>query len=116
VDATLTQDCDPLTEGHRLDLIVGDIDHRRREPPMKPRDLAAHLDSQFGIQVGERFIEKKNLGLPDDRSPERDSLSLTARELPRLALQDVGHAENSSRLAHPALDLFPGKTLQSEPE
>ena len=43
--------------GHRLDLIVSDIDDRRLKAVVKFRELGPHLDPEFRIQVGKGLIE-----------------------------------------------------------
>ena len=40
---------DPIRQGHRLDLIMGHIDHRGLERGVKARQLQAHLDPQASV-------------------------------------------------------------------
>jgi hypothetical protein len=46
-----------IGERHRLHLIVGDVNHRRAQFGLQAGDFNAHIDTQGGIEVGERFIE-----------------------------------------------------------
>ncbi len=45
------QNDDPVGEGHRLHLVVGDVDDRRADLLMQTLDLGANLTAQFGIEV-----------------------------------------------------------------
>ena len=82
---------------------MGDVDHRRAEPPVQRGDLAAHLHPELGVEVGQRLVEQERLRLLDDRAADRDALALAARQLRRLAvekmrdLQDVGGAADARR-------------------
>ena len=66
-------------KGHRLDLIVGDVDHGRPNFLVKPGDFDPHVHPQFRIKVGERFIKQKHLRPPHNRATNRNSLTLPAR-------------------------------------
>src|SRR5262249_54571974 len=57
---------------------MGDIDSRYAEPLMQRSYLRPHGDSELRIEVRERLIEQKNLGISDDRSSHRNTLPLTA--------------------------------------
>ena len=54
---------------------------------MELHDLHPHVDTQGGIEIGQRFVEQEALGLPDDGAADGDALALPARELPRLAIE-----------------------------
>src|SRR6185295_2565520 len=72
-DAVL-HDRDPITHGHRLDLVVRDIDDRRSQAPMDASDLRARLYAQLCVQVGEWLVHEEDLWLADDRPTEGDPL------------------------------------------
>ncbi len=57
---------DPVTHRHRLDLVVGDVDGRRPEPPLQLEDLRARLQTQLRVEVRERLIHQECHRLPDD--------------------------------------------------
>src|SRR5436853_178201 len=78
-DAVVEHD-DPVTHGHRLDLVVGDGDERGLEPLVQLEDLHAGLDAQLGVEVGEWLVHEKDLWLADDRPAQRDALPLAAGE------------------------------------
>ena len=56
---------DPLPEGHRLDLIVRDVDRRHADLLVDQADLGPHLRAQLGVEVRERLVHQERLRLPD---------------------------------------------------
>ncbi len=89
---------DAVGQRHRLGLVVGDIDAGRPEIHVQSLDLRAHLDAQLSIEIGERLVKEEEPGLARDRATDRHALTLSARKLLRLAieqsldLQDRGRA------------------------
>ena len=79
------QDQQAVAEGHRLDLIVRDVKAGDAEAALQPTDFGAHLDPQFGIEVGKRLVEQKQFRVAHDGAAHRDALALTAGQLPRFA-------------------------------
>ena len=77
---------DPVGHRHRLDLIVGDVDHRRIEVAVQLAQLDPHVTSERGIEIRQRLVEEKHFGFTHDRPPNRNALTLTARQLPGLQL------------------------------
>ena len=51
LDAAAVQHHDLVGHGHRLDLVVGDVDHGVAEVAVQRRDLDAHLHAQLGVEV-----------------------------------------------------------------
>jgi hypothetical protein len=83
--------------GHRLYLIVGDIDHGLAEPALEAANLPAHFAAQLRIEVGERLIHQADRCLRDQSAAERDALLLSARELRGLAIEQPLEAEQIRR-------------------
>ena len=86
-------DGDPVAHRHRLDLVVRDVDRRHAELALHARDLGAHLHAQTCVEVGERLVHEEDARVADDRAAHRDALALAARELARLALEQVCEPE-----------------------
>ena len=61
LDLAVAHEHDPVGERHRLDLVVGDVDHGRAELLVQPLDLAAHLVAELGVEVGQRLVEQEEL-------------------------------------------------------
>ena len=96
--------------GHGLDLVVGDVDDRRRggaaaRPARRvcTRSLASRFESGSSIRKasGRRTIAR-----------ERDPLALPARELRGLALEQVAQPEDPRCVAPPAAPLGLAGTLR----
>ncbi len=69
---------DPVRHGHRLDLVMGDIQDRGLQPLVKGLDLGPHLDAQLCVKVRQGFVEQKDLGVAHDGAAHRDTLALAA--------------------------------------
>ena len=71
---------DPVGQGQGLDLVVRDVDHRRRaEALMQPLDLDPKLVAELGVEVGERLVEQEHGGVAHQRAADRDPLALARR-------------------------------------
>ncbi len=64
---------------------------------MKLGDLEAHLASQRRVEIGQRLVEKKRLGLAHDGAADGDALALAAGELAGAAFEIVGEVERRRR-------------------
>ena len=93
LEHALAQHRDAVAEGHRLGLVVGDVDRGGAEPPLHAGDLGAHLAAQLGVQVGQRLVEQERVGLAHDRPAHRHPLPLAAGEVGRLAVEVLGELE-----------------------
>ena len=89
---------DPVGERQRLDLVVGDVDHRVLELLVQPLDLDAELGAELGVEVRQRLVEQEDVDVAHQRPADRDALALAAGEggglavEQRLDLQDLGGA------------------------
>ena len=77
----------PVAQGHRLDLVVGDVDRGGAQPLVQLLELDPHLHAQLGVEVAERLVEQEHLGIAHDGAAQRHALALAAGELARLAVQ-----------------------------
>ena len=114
-DAVLHDD-DSGTHGHRLDLVVRDVAEGRSQSVVELGDLRSHLRAEFRVQVGQRLVEKEYLRLADDRTSQRDTLSLTAGERLRLTGEVHLDAEDTRRLLDPRVDFGLGHLAELETE
>ena len=78
---------DLVGHGHRLDLVVRDVDRRRLQSLVQFLDLGAHLHAQLGVEVGQRLVEQEHLRIAHNRAAHRDALALSARKLARIAVE-----------------------------
>ena len=63
-------------------------------------DFQPRLRAQLGIQVRQRLVKQKHLGLAHDGAAHGHALALPARELARRALQQVPQLQNGGGLVH----------------
>ena len=68
LDRAAAHDHHPVAEGHRLGLVVGDVDGGGAELLLQPGHHRAHLHPQLGVQVGQRLVHEERLRA-DGRSP-----------------------------------------------
>src|SRR5207253_4910380 len=95
---------DAVAEGHRLDLVVGHVNHGCVETVMQPRNLGARLQAELRIEIRQRFVEQKRCRLANEGASESDALPLSARELPRLALQNLIESKHGCRAPNTLID------------
>ena len=81
------QDQQAVAESHCLDLIVGNVKAGDAEATLQAADFGAHLDAEFGVQIGQRLIEQEQFRIPHNRSAHRNALALAAGQLARFSSQ-----------------------------
>ena len=74
-------DRDAVGERQRLDLVVGDVDHRVAELLVQPLDLDPELGAELGVEVGQRLVEQEDVDVAHQRPADGDALALAAGEL-----------------------------------
>jgi hypothetical protein len=103
------QDGDLVGHGHRLDLVMGDVDHRVGEAFVQRADLAAHVDAQLRVEVRQRLVEEEDLRLAHHGAADGDALALAAGEVLGTAVEqhvDLQHLRDRVDLGR---DLGPGR-------
>ena len=116
LDPAVAQEHDAVGHRHRLDLVVRDVDHRLAQLLVQPFDLAAHLVAQLRIQVGQWFVEEVQARIAHHCAADCHALQLAARELARVAVEQVVDREHARGLAHLAIDLVGGRLARAQPE
>src|SRR4029077_4725711 len=87
LDRALVEHGDAVTEAHRLDLVVGDVDGGDPDPLLELLQLIAGRRAELRVQVGQRFVEQEHLWLPDQRPGQGDPLAFPAGQLPGPAVE-----------------------------
>ncbi len=96
LDAAVLQHDDAVGERHRLDLVVGDVDHRRvGHRFLELGDLDAGGDAQRRVEVGQRLVEQEHLRIAHDGAADGDALALAARQRLGQAVEIFGRAAGS---------------------
>ena len=67
---------DPVGEAHRLDLVVGDVDHGLLELVLQVLELGAHESAEGGVEIAQGLVQEKDFRLGDGRAADRDLLKL----------------------------------------
>ena len=104
-DAAVVHHDDAVGKRHRLDLVVSDIDHGRAQQPMKAGDLDPGRDAQRRIEVRQRLVEQEHVRLAHDRAADRHALALAAREVARIAAEQLLEPQHPRRLGDPPVAL-----------
>ena len=99
LDAAPVQHHDLVGHGHRFDLVVGDVDHRRIELLVQRLEFDPHLDAQLGVEVRQRLVEQEDLRVAHDGAADGDALPLAAGELRRPAVEVVAELQDARRLS-----------------
>ena len=76
LDRSRVQHCDPVSHGHRFDLVVRDVDRGDTELPLQLADFNAHLIAKLGVEVGQWFVEQEQRWIANDRPAHGNSLTL----------------------------------------
>src|SRR6266481_6278137 len=92
------------------------IDHGRAQFLVKSGNLYPHLHAEFCVKVRQGFIEQEDSRVADNRASDGDALSLSARKLPWLSLQQGFNLQNLRCLGDLGLDFVLGcpESLKSE--
>ena len=101
LDAAVAHDGQPVAEGERLGLVVGDEHGREAEPTVELVDLGPHLIAEAGVEVAERLVEEHEVGSGDESTGEGDALLLATAELGRIAVEQRAAVDERGRLLDP---------------
>ncbi|MNK93904.1 hypothetical protein D3C87_1140880 [compost metagenome] len=92
---------DAVSHAHGFHLVVGDVDHRQAERALELAQFGAHLGTQLGIEVAERLVHQADRMMRDDGAGQRHALPLAARQLARLAREQLVQPEHVGGLLEP---------------
>ena len=107
------QDDDLVGHGHRLDLIVGHVDHRGLQRLVQFGDFLPHAHPQRGVKVRQRLVEQEGRRFAHDGAADGDALALAARKLARAAVKVVGQVQDLGRAFDPLVLLGLGPSRPS---
>ena len=115
-DLALAEHGHAVGDGHRLLLVVGDVDRRHAEGGVQALELDAGLEAKLGVEVGERLVEQEEPRLADDGAGEGDALLLAAGELAGAAGEQVVDADLAGGVLHAGGDLGLRHAVHAERE
>ena len=116
LEGSAVHDGDAVAEDHRFFLVVGDVDHGGAETAVEAQELGTGLQSQLGVEVAERLVEEEYLRVPHQGATEGDALALAARQLGRLAVEQLGDVEQAGCGLNPVGDERLGEVLHAQGE
>ena len=87
VDLAGIHDRDQVGRGHRLGLVVGDVNRGVAVFVMQPADLEPHLLAQIGVEVGQGLVEQQRFRLDDQCARQRHALLLAAGQFAGITLR-----------------------------
>ncbi len=116
LDDTVLHDDYTRAHRHSLGLVMCNVYKRSCEPMVYLGYLGTHLYAQLCVEVAERLVQKEYLGLADDRTAERDALTLTARKRFGSAAQQRFDTEYLRRFLHFFVYDLSGDVAQSQTE
>src|SRR5450830_344471 len=118
LDLAAVHDHDAVRQGQRFFLVMRDVQHGDAEFALDAAQFSAHLHAQFGVQIGQRFIEQQQLGFNDDGTCQRRLLlSTLRRRRPKAMLSNTFRCGNSAYdwNTMPMLRLLGGRRPMSRP-
>ena len=92
--------------GHGLRLVVSHIHEGGSQLLVKLDQFRAHLISQLGVQIGQRFVHEKHPGLFHHGPRKGHPLALSAGELARFAFQEGKKPHRPADVVDSALPLL----------
>ena len=112
LDEAVLHDDDTVAQSHSLGLVVGHVDEGGVDALAQLDDLGAHLVTQLGVQVGQRFVHQEHLGITDDGAANSHTLTLAAGQSLGLTVQVLGDIQDGGSLPHLLVDLILGNLAQ----
>ena len=79
-------------------------------------DLGTHGDAQLGVEIRQGLVEQEHLRITHNRAAHRDTLALTAGQLPRIAIKQRRQRKNVGGTAYMLVDLGLRRIPQLERE
>ena len=102
---TTVHDDHALGQRHGLDLVVRHEQAGDAQFAVQFLNLEPCLGTQFGVQVGQGFVEQEHLWLAHDGAAHGHALALATGQLTRLSLQQLRQLQNRCGLIHSGFDL-----------
>ena len=96
---------DPIGHGHRLVLVVGDVDEGDAYLRLDALELELHLFAQLEIECAQWLVEQQHARVIDQGASESDALLLAARQHARLASLVAGQLDQGKHVADFPADL-----------
>ena len=114
--AALVQQHHLVGHAHGFGLVMGHIDHREAQALLQFAQLAAHFLAQLGVEIGKGFVHQADLGLGDQRAPQRHALLLSAGQLRGPAIKQGRKAQQLGGFGQATRGFGRGHLAHRQPE
>jgi hypothetical protein len=114
LDISILHHNNSVSHGHGFRLVIGYIDEGGLQALMQFRDLCPHLHPELGIQVGQRFIHEKYLGITNHGSSQSYALHFSTGKYPGFSMEQMPDLQNVRRLLNPPIDFRFGHSSDFE--
>ena len=95
----------PVCHCHSFNLVMCHIKGRYPQFALQLPDFEAHLDTQLGIEIGQRFVKQEHSRLPHDSPSHCHTLTLPTGQLAWFAIQQIFQLKKLCSLNDLCLDL-----------
>ncbi len=95
-----------VAHGHRFDLVVRHVNEGGAQPLVQFGNLGAGRNAQLGVEIGERLVHEEDGRFAHDGPADGDALTLTTGKRFRLAVQELGQAQNFGRFLYAPVNLL----------
>ena len=83
---------------------------------MQLGDLSTHLNTELGIEVGQRFVHQEDLRLTNNSTAQSNTLTLTTGKSLRLTVEQLLDRKDLGRLTNAGINLLLGFLAQLQTE
>ena len=105
---------DTIGQRHRLQLVMGDVDHRRAQLPVQPGELVPHPHAQFGVQIRQGLVEEQHARPANDGAGDRHALPLPAGQGTRPPVEQRQQVQRPRHRRHPLRDFRLGPARDTQ--
>ena len=116
LDDAVLHDHNPVTHGHGLGLVVGNIDNGGLEAIVQLAELSSHLHTQLSVEVGQRFVHQEHLWFTHNGTANSNTLTLTTGKRLRLAVEQILDTQHLRGFLYTLVNLMLGEFAQLQAE
>ena len=116
LEAPLVQDGDAVRHGHRLVLVVGDVERRDVETPLDVADLFLHVGAELPVERAQGLVHEEGRGIEDQGAGQGHALLLAAAQLARAPGREPREADELEHPLDAGPDLDAGHPAKAERE
>ena len=112
LNAALVEKYDPVGQGDRFGMVMGDEDRRLTGLTVQPGDVSSQTRPEPGVEVRQRLIKQQHRRLTHQRPAQRDPLTFAAGEFPRHPVEQRRQTETLRHIGHSVVNFGPRRCLR----